>query len=425
MKQLFTLLLLLSIVIGANAQYIYNDFDGNQNETFEGWPNVPSVIANPDPSGANTSPNVAEWVRSEEQWAHIFSELDGKIDFATGDFFYLKVWSPIACQLIFKLEDKNNSSIFTQVTYDLTTTNQWVEVAFDFTGTSSGVYDKIVIFLDFATTTNNTYYIDDIIGPEIGGSTPPKPLLAADVQENFENDGWSTDNTWSIQDPDIVDLPVTTDPVNSANHVGDYARSGSFEYTNAQTVLEHRMDLTTRNTFSVDVYFPSSNAYGDDLTSTAAVKLQNSLLGPNAWTTQTEIKLDVTTYDSWVTLEFDFSGISDSVDYDQIVIQFGGEGHFIPGQFYFDNFQLLNPVGLGDFQEQTISIYPNPATDFIKISGVKEIENVSIYSVSGQQVWSLNSRTDNIDISDLQQGLYFIHVLTNDGQEISSRFVKK
>ncbi|HSG68660.1 MAG TPA: hypothetical protein VK994_08135, partial [Bacteroidales bacterium] len=295
MKKIFTLLLILGLAFSMSAQFIYNDFDGNQNVSFNGWPNAPTLIANPDPSGVNTSANAAEWIRSGEQWAHIYAELDGKIDFTTGETFYLKVWSPIACQVLFKLEDKNNSGIFTEVPYDLTVVNEWVQLEFDFTGATSGIYDKVVIFLDFATFVNNTYYIDDIAGPEYSGGTPPKPLLAIDVQDNFENDGWATIESWSFQDPELATLNITTDPLNGSNHVADYARSGSFEWTNAQTVLGHRMDLSSRNIFSVDVYFPSENAYGDDLTSTAAVKLQNSLLGANAWMTQTEIKLEVST----------------------------------------------------------------------------------------------------------------------------------
>ncbi|MDZ7776763.1 MAG: hypothetical protein U5L09_14745 [Bacteroidales bacterium] len=72
-------------------QYIYTDFDENQNEDFSGWPNAPEVVANPDQSGINTSANVGEWVRSEEQWAHIFSDLDGTIDFDESTVFTMKV----------------------------------------------------------------------------------------------------------------------------------------------------------------------------------------------------------------------------------------------------------------------------------------------------------------------------------------------
>ncbi len=92
MKQLITIFAFVLFGLIVNAQYIYNDFDANQNEPFSGDPNNPSIVANPDASGINTSANVAEWVRGPGyQWAHVYTELEGKIDFSTGTTFQLKV----------------------------------------------------------------------------------------------------------------------------------------------------------------------------------------------------------------------------------------------------------------------------------------------------------------------------------------------
>ena len=151
MKQIYYNFCIHTIWINSKSQYIYNDFDANQNDSFSGWPNVPSVIANPDPSGINTSAHVAEFVRSPEQWAHSFAILPGKINFETGTVFALKVWSPIACQVLFKLEDQVNGGISTEVMGNVTTPNQWVQLSYNFSSAQSGMYDKIVIFFDFAT----------------------------------------------------------------------------------------------------------------------------------------------------------------------------------------------------------------------------------------------------------------------------------
>ena len=90
MKQINALFAFLFFALTLNAQYLYNDFDANQNETFSGDPNNPVVVANPGASGINSSPNVAEWAQSTEQWAHVYTELDGMIDFTTGTIFHLK-----------------------------------------------------------------------------------------------------------------------------------------------------------------------------------------------------------------------------------------------------------------------------------------------------------------------------------------------
>lgn len=321
----------------ATTPYIYNDFDANQNHLFEGWPNMPAIVVNPDNSGINTSAHVAEWSRSADQWAHVYSILDGRIDFTTGSNFQLKIHAPVMCQVLFKLEDKNNPAVAIERSGYVNDVNQWVMLNFDFEGAASDTYDKIIIFIDFASTSDNIFYFDEVTGPEYEA---PKPILELDIQDNFENDGWGTITNWMFQDPILNPLNTITDPVNSTNTVADYNRSGTFEWTNAQFILDHRMDLSERNIFQLDVYFPSSNNYNDQLTPTAAIKLQNSLLGANAWTTQTEVKHTVTTYDSWQTLEFDFSSVSGNIDYDQIVVQLGGEGHFNPALLYFDNLYL-------------------------------------------------------------------------------------
>ncbi len=584
MKKFYFLLTIVFFAFAANAQYIYTDFDANQNEIFSGWPNQVQVVTNPDASGVNTSAMVGQWQRSTEQYANIYCELDGNIDFSTGETFYLKVWSPIACDVLFKLEDQNNSSVFVENMQSVSTPNQWVQLAFDFTGAASETYNKIVIFMDFSTTTDNTFFFDDVEGPEyeggiipgdpvtlpvtfddenvnynlvdfggniseivedptnatnmvvktiktdgaelwagttIGGTagfanpipfepgstnmtvkiwspdanipirlkaedpndptvsvetetmttvaedwetltfdfsneasgtnpinfantyqklsvffnfgttgatagektyywddvafeggTGPKPLMEADVQDNFENDGYSTIDTWQFQDPDLVDITIVEDPVNPANHVMDYYRSGTFEWTNAQFILDFRMDLSTRNVFEAKAFFPSSNDYSGDLTPTLALKLQNSLLGGNAYQTQTEIKIPVDTFDEWVTLQFDFSIVADSVNYDQVVVQFGGEGHFVPGQFYLDDLQLLNPVSITENTSRELALYPNPASEYINIANHDQLSRFEMYNMNGARVIHFqNDVPQHISVGNLPAGLYTVKAL--------------
>ncbi len=106
MKKSFTLIafILMSGIVA--AQSVYSGSGDDQNVEFTGWPNVTDAIANPDPSGINTSDGVAEWERSGEVWAHICMDLKDKVDISTGEHFYLKAWPPIACEVLFKREDQ-------------------------------------------------------------------------------------------------------------------------------------------------------------------------------------------------------------------------------------------------------------------------------------------------------------------------------
>ncbi len=318
--------------------YIYNDYDANQNHDFLGYPNTPVISTNPDQTGINTSANSAEWVRTADQWAHIYTILDGPINFSDGTNFQIKIISPIVCDVLLKLEDSNDPGNFVEQTATVINTNEWVLLNFNFPTAQSETYDKIIIFPDFASTDDNTFYIDDIEGPEYD---EPKPILELNVQDNFENNGWSTIDYWILQDPNMDTLLTASDPANSSNTVANYNRSGSFEWTNAQTILDHRLDLSERNKFELKVYFPSSNDYTGALSPTASMKLQNSLLGGNAWSTQAEVINTIDVFDEWVTVIFDFDAWNTTIDYDQIVVQLGGEGHFVPGQFYYDDIALL------------------------------------------------------------------------------------
>jgi hypothetical protein len=208
--------------------------------------------------------------------------------------------------------------------------------------------------------------------------------------------------------------------------VADYNRSGAFEYTNARFVLDHRMDLTSKNMFRIRAYFPSSNNYTGALTPTLAIKLQNSLLGGNAWTTQTEIVETVSAFDEWLTLFYDFSNAVDSVNYDQVVVQFGGEGHFVPGQFYFDDIDLLiDVIGVPEIEVPQFELFPNPAQDFIGISNFGLIETISIFTMSGSKVLSENQTDGNINISDLRPGIYLLVIMDQNGRNYQRKFIKK
>lgn len=72
-----------------------------------------------------------------------------------------------------------------------------------------------------------------------------------------------------------------------------------------------------------------------------------------------------------------------------------------------------------------LSVYPNPATDVLNISlsNGTSIETVNIYNVSGKLVNTAKVIANQINISDLSNGVYFIEVLTENGK-LTTKFVK-
>jgi len=83
------------------------------------------------------------------------------------------------------------------------------------------------------------------------------------------------------------------------------------------------------------------------------------------------------------------------------------------------NLELVNPnlsITNTNWLNQEIQIYPNPTSDYINISFTNQIEitTVSIYNALGQLVFDTN-KFENIYISELSAGLYYLSIDTNKG----------
>ncbi len=180
-----------------------------------------------------------------------------------------------------------------------------------------------------------------------------KKIVAKDIVEDFEGNGNISWETSEIENFSIIPnfAPV---PVNESANISVY-KKGKGEWSNVKTVLDFIIDLSERNVFTMKVFVPNFNDYetecnpGTDwltehkLKPQVDVKLQNSLLGGNAWETQ-EVRSHTLSADQlgkWIELTFDFSNVTNRVDFDQIIIQLGSEGHCNEGLFYIDDFILL------------------------------------------------------------------------------------
>ena len=112
-------------------------------------------------------------------------------------------------------------------------------------------------------------------------------------------------------------------------------------------------------------------------------------------------------------------------------VVFTGFGGSSTGDFIFTK-ELVNAVGLTEFKNQILNVYPNPASGIINVifsSNDNEVA-LSIVDLSGRTVASreLNVNTgmaqESIDISHLNSGVYLLTLRTSKGiatQKISIR----
>ncbi|MBU3927736.1 MAG: hypothetical protein KKB74_08010, partial [Bacteroidetes bacterium] len=128
---------------------------------------VTSVVDNPDASGINNSARVAQSIKTTgaETWAGTLLTLASPIDFTAKKLIRVKVWSPKRGVVVkFKIENLINADINAEVDVITTTSNEWEELTFDFSGIDLGQeYQKVVMFFDFGNTGDDAiYYFDDI-----------------------------------------------------------------------------------------------------------------------------------------------------------------------------------------------------------------------------------------------------------------------
>jgi len=82
-------------------------------------------------------------------------------------------------------------------------------------------------------------------------------------------------------------------------------------------------------------------------------------------------------------------------------------------------------IGVDEVEDpEGVTVYPNPASSTLHITGVNNGSQITVYDVSGRQVMT-GSFIDVIDISHLNNGLYLLSVTTDDGNMVIKKFMVK
>lgn len=74
----------------------------------------------------------------------------------------------------------------------------------------------------------------------------------------------------------------------------------------------------------------------------------------------------------------------------------------------------------------TVSIYPQPITDQLGVKGITGTLHLRVVDVLGnpQKAATIQSY-EQMNVSELEQGIYFLNIQTEDHQRFTLRFVKK
>ncbi len=367
------------------------DYDGT-NLTFSTWGGSGSFakVANPHPSGVNTSTNVGKFAWGGVTYGIESAQLPGgAIDFSVTPYGILKIWSPkpIKVELQFQAFSDWTSSAVRSYQLTESQTNQWVELAFDFTGVTKTNLDRVVLFLDRAGTFSkgqDKYYFDDIrVSDEMPVMPAPDVMLA-----NYDG----TDLTFSKSGGNVSFAKVANPHafgVNTSGNVGKFAWGGvtyGIESAplpggaiNFGATPYGAMKIWSAKPILVELQFQASS----DRTSSAVRSYQ----------------LTESLTNKWVELGFDFSRLT-MTNLDRVVLFLDRAGTFSTGQdnYYFDDIRVSSqkppkpPVDrmLADYDgtdltfskwggNVSFAIVPNPDTSGANTSG-----NVSEFTWGGQ-----------------------------------------
>jgi hypothetical protein len=82
-------------------------------------------------------------------------------------------------------------------------------------------------------------------------------------------------------------------------------------------------------------------------------------------------------------------------------------------------------IGIEDFNSVEVSLYPNPATEYVNIELSDQVQSFRILNTVGQTVYEQTSTATylQVDVKNYEAGAYLIEFTTNDGVTFNKRFV--
>lgn len=319
----------VKLVSGGGASTLpVEDFEGDP-PIFTGFGNATAqVVSNPDPTGVNTTANVAEFLKptGAETWAGVFFDVGYELDMTNYTKIRINTWSPkVGAVVKLKIENSANQEEAHEVDLNTTALNSWEELVYDFSGAPDYYYDRVVIFFDFGNPGDDaTYYFDEIELVNEGGGGGSSLTF-----EDFEGvapafTGFGNASSQVIGNPD-------PSGVNTTANVADFIKpSGAETWAGVFFDLGYTLDLNNYSKIGVKTWSPKVGAV-------VKLKLENSANQDEFH----EVDLNTTSLNAWEELVYDFSGAPD-YSYDRVVIffDFGNPGD--DTIYYFDEFVLTN-----------------------------------------------------------------------------------
>jgi hypothetical protein len=424
MKSLSTILILLitSICFSQNAPIDFEAGGEGANwgwNVFENADNPPlEFVANPDPSGINTSAMVAKFTaRDTNAGAAPYAGLESQHGGNIGTFD-LTSENALVNIMVYKTKISDvgikfatpSGGALPEIKVANTLINQWELITIDFSsyiglGETTGL-DQIIVFPDFINrTADDIIYFDNI--------TFGIPVLnPIDLPITFEDDQTPTFSDFNGSSTLLIPNPDASGANTSATVAQNTVpANAAFAGVNFQV---DNIDITTDKVFSLSVWSSLPNI-------PVLLKLENAS-GVN-----TERAAVTTTTNAWETITFDFTD-EGQLTYQSVTIFMNFNMTDTADQvYYWDTLTLGEPLGVSENTLANITLYPNPAASVVVLQASQEIATIQVLNILGQRISSVtvNNTTSTINVSDLSAGTYIANVLFSNGNTQNINFIKK
>ena len=82
-------------------------------------------------------------------------------------------------------------------------------------------------------------------------------------------------------------------------------------------------------------------------------------------------------------------------------------------------------VSISENELKSLSLYPNPTNGILAIDiEANQVGELTVFNALGSPVLS-SSNSNNIDLSDVRPGIYYLKLTTKGGKEIVKTIIKK
>jgi hypothetical protein len=426
MKKLYLLMMFLAGIFTATSQNAPIDFEAGGNgadwtwTVFENDTNPPlEIVANPDPTGINTTETVAKFTALQLGQAYAGVESMHGSDIGTFD---LTASNALVNIMVYKTKISDigikyvtpSGGAQMELKVANTLVNQWELITIDFSdyiglGETTGL-DQIVIFPDFiARDADDVIYFDNIsFGPFEQGEIIELPV-DFELDTDYGIIGFEGAESEVVSNPDLSGANTSETVVKSVK------TEGSQFYAGTAMGIDTPIDFSESESISIKTWSPKANI---------PVRLKLEAAGG----VFVELDTNTTLENQWETLTWDFSGQTAGIDFTTVVVFF----EFVPdlpgdgSTYYYDDIEVTQALSISDYESFSVSSFPNPVKNTWNVSSIDEISQINIYNILGENVatFSPYMNTYSLDMSHFNSGIYLLEIVSLKGETNTLKVLK-